>query len=166
MCVFVAKSRQPSNTFGGGSPHSWLVNTCSWHWPLDEAASPKSWHFTKPSSGRGLRKSGTLDKIKRHKESIRAILTFELYKGCGSWCWLIDQNFWSWHCNVGLPDIVSLCILAMPDIVSLFILTVTDIVSLCILVMPDILSLCILAVGRGDFGKFLKKLRPSGKWQR
>ena len=59
-CVFVAGSRQPSNTFGGGSPHSRLVNTCSWHWPIDEAASTssKSWHFTKPSSGRGLRKSG------------------------------------------------------------------------------------------------------------
>ena len=30
----VLMSQQPSNTFRGGSPHSWLVNTCSWHWLL------------------------------------------------------------------------------------------------------------------------------------
>ena len=53
-----------------------------------------------------LQQHSCLDKIKRHKESIRAILTFELDKGCGSWRWLIDQDFWSWHCNVALPDIV------------------------------------------------------------
>ena len=115
----VLMSQQPSNTFRGGSPHSWLVNTCSWHWLIDEPANLKSWHFTKTSSVRGLRKSRTtaklqqhssLDKIKQHKESIRAILTFELDKGCGSWRWLLDQDFWSWHCNVALPDIVSLCI--------------------------------------------------------
>ena len=32
----VLMSQQPSNTFRGGSPHSWLVNTCSWHWLLNE----------------------------------------------------------------------------------------------------------------------------------
>ena len=98
---------------------SWLVNTCSWHWLLNEPLLQPNRDIllnrhqsptVEEVSNRSQHSSSSKDKIKRHKESIRAILTFELDKGCGSWRWLLDQDFWSWHCNVALPDIVSLCI--------------------------------------------------------